>query len=141
LLHAACCHEWAFSTLHGASGGPLLRLLVPGVLSLLLPLHLVDRSSLVRCFWPLDGFSKIGEEVFKTTNRTLVALDLARPTMSGCVFSQLPFDSAATTQAWGIGRCGYKLGAGQIQITLTWTFLWEAQTPPQLEFCLEVMVF
>jgi hypothetical protein len=56
-------------------------------------------------------------------NRALVALDLALPAMSGSIFNQLPFDSAATPQARGIRWRRHELGTGEIQITLTWAFL------------------
>ena len=71
-----------------------------------------------------DGLAKIGEELLNAPDRTLVALDFTRPTMATSVFNEFLFNAPTSAQTWCILRRSHELGAGQIQIALTWAFLW-----------------
>jgi len=50
-------------------------------------------------------------------------LHLALPAVSGSVSNEFQFNATAMAEPWSVLRRGHKLGAGQIQIALTWAFL------------------
>src|SRR5258708_33366680 len=66
--------------------------------------------------------------------------DFALPVMSESVLNQLLFNAPATSEAWGIGRGGHKLSAGQIQFTFARTLLGKPETASQFKFCLEKII-
>ena len=85
----------------------------------------------ISCPWALDGFSKIGEELLKTPNRTLMALDLSLPSVSNRVLHEFLFNATAATQTWCVLGRGHKLGARQIQLAFAGSLLWQPQAAPQ----------
>src|SRR6266849_2316365 len=118
LLHAACCHEHRYSTPNvppaGLCSGSWCQVCWDPPFSLLI----------VR-FKAIDRLAKILEQLLQTPHGTLMSLDLPLPAMATCILHQFQLSFAPPPQAGGVLWRGDKLGAGQVEVTFTWPFLWE----------------
>src|SRR5260370_28425122 len=81
--------------------------------------------------WTFDGLAKIDEELLKPPDRTLVALDLPLPATSKGILDQFAFNAPATAEPWCICGRRHELGAGEIEIAFTRSFLRQTETAPQ----------
>jgi hypothetical protein len=81
--------------------------------------------------WTFDGLAKIDKELLKPPDCTLVALDLPPPAMSKGILDEFVFNAPATAEPWGICGRRHELGAGEIEIAFTRSFLRQTETAPQ----------
>ena len=123
-------------TLRRASGGPLLRLLVPGALSCPSPL---TRS--VFRLRTIKWLAKIGKEFFTSPGNTLMSSHFRHPAPSSSILGKEAFHVPPMTQTWCFLSCRQELRAKEVQVTFTRPFFWKTETVPQLQFSLEEVTF
>jgi hypothetical protein len=122
--------------LRRASGGPLLRLLVPGALSCPSPLTiLVFRLKTIK--W----LTKIGKEFFTSPGKPLMSSHFRHPAPSSSILGKEAFHFPPMTQTWCFLSGRQELRAKEVQVTFTRPFFWKTEAVPQLQFGLEEVTF
>lgn len=97
--------------------------------------------NLCRCFRLTKRLTQIGKESVDLLHCAAVPLDFACPAVGFRVGDQLDLSLAARAQAWCVLSRRTELRTGQVQVTLTWSLLRQAQTVAQLQFGLEEIAF
>src|SRR5258708_32648082 len=100
--------------LRRASGGPLLRLLVPGALSCPSPLTI-----LVFRLRTIKWLTKIGKEFFASPGKPLMSSHFRHPAPSSRILGKEAFHVPPLTQTWCFLSCRQKLPAKEGQVTFT----------------------
>src|SRR5258706_13825480 len=119
-----------------ASGGPLLRLLVPGALSCSSSLTI-----LVLRLRTLKWLTKIGKEFFTSPGKPLMSSHFRHPAPSSSILGQEAFHCPPMTQTWCFLSRRQERRAKEVEVTFTRPYFWKTEAVPELQFSLEEVTF
>src|SRR5258708_18745888 len=119
-----------------ASGGPLLRFLVPGALSCPSPLPI-----LVFRLRTIKWLTKIGEEFFTSPGKPLMSSHFRHPAPRSSILGKQELHFPPMPQTWCFLAGRQELRAKEVQVTFTRPFFWKTEAVPQLQFGLEEVTF